>query len=32
MKKDKCKLLINLELVVCKNYKLVKKLGTGAFG
>jgi serine/threonine protein kinase len=21
-----------LELVVCKNYRLVKKLGTGAFG
>jgi hypothetical protein len=21
-----------LELVVCKNFKLVKKLGTGAFG
>jgi hypothetical protein len=21
-----------LELVICKNFKLVKKLGTGAFG
>lgn len=24
--------LSNLELIVCKNFKLIKKLGTGAFG
>lgn len=32
MKKDKCKSFHILELVVCKNFKLIKKLGTGAFG
>jgi hypothetical protein len=30
--KTQCKLSIYTELVVCKNFKLIKKLGTGAFG
>ena len=32
MSKSQCTKNHILELIVCKNFKLIKKLGTGAFG